>query len=258
MRSNIWKLKDLITSLSSWAELRHDTILYVKQSYTWGVARITSPPPITAKYYGYVEPNPELFARAKYAVDYLNAGLKEQGVMTDEVALALNQSSEMMTRLQEISEKELQGKALSEEDYNYIKEIDTQFKNIIEKLASALTIKQGTREPGSIEEKSLEGFENASRTDMIADVHTETNTKKILEVGTGKVDWLLVAHKSKDGRIGIALGPMFSYYEFAWPMSDRLTDEKWRGEVLDRIERPIWYKETSIISSLEPYIIKEK
>ena len=40
--------------------------------------------PIEAKYYGYVEPNPELFARAKYAVDYLEAGLQEQGVMTEE------------------------------------------------------------------------------------------------------------------------------------------------------------------------------
>ena len=34
MRSFMWRQKDLVTSLSSWAQLRHDTILYVKQSYT--------------------------------------------------------------------------------------------------------------------------------------------------------------------------------------------------------------------------------
>ncbi len=260
MRSGLWKLKDLITGLSSWAELRHDTILYVKQSYTWAVAKETAMPPIEAKYYGYVEANPELFARAKYAVEYLEAGLKEQGVMTDEVALALQQSSEMMARLEKISEKELQGEALTENDYNYIKDIDEQFNNILQKLASALTIKEKKplMKPGLIEETSLEGKDEAFKTSMIADVHTETNTKKVLEVGTGKVDWLLVAHKSKEGRIGIAIGPMFSYFEFAWPMKDRLTDEKWRAEVMDSMKRPIWYDEAGINSSNKPYIVVEE
>lgn len=246
MRTSIWKLKDLITSLSSWAELRHDTILYVKQSYTWaaGILETAMPPmPIEAKYYGYVEPNPELFARAKYAVDYLNEGLRIQGVMTDEVSLALNESSEMMENLMRISEKELEGKALTEEDYDYIKNIDSKFNQILEKLASALSITQGTPGENKIKETSLEGKEEAFKTSLIADVHTDANSKKVLEVGTGTIDWLLVAHKSKEGRIGIAVGPMFSYYEFPWPMKDRLTDEKWRSQVLDEMERPIWYEE---------------
>ena len=34
MRSRGWRRKQLQTQLASWAELRHDTILYVKQSYT--------------------------------------------------------------------------------------------------------------------------------------------------------------------------------------------------------------------------------
>lgn len=259
MQSTIWKLKDLITSLSSWAELRHDTILYVKQSYTWGVARVTAiPMPIEAKYYGYVEPNPELFARAKYAVDYLDAGLKEKEVMTDEVSIALQESSVMMERLQQISEKELEAKALTEQDYNYIKDIDKTFNDILEKLASALTIEEKEREPGQIGETSLEGKDDAFKTTIIADVHTEANSKKVLEVGTGKVDWLLVAHKSKEGRIGLAAGPMFSYYEFAWPMADRLTDEKWRADVLWQIERPIWYQEAGINCSSKPYIMGEE
>lgn len=38
MRSEPWRRKQLQTQLASWAELRHDTILYAKQSYTGGVA----------------------------------------------------------------------------------------------------------------------------------------------------------------------------------------------------------------------------
>ncbi len=84
----------MITALASWAELRHDTILYVKQSYTWatGVA-ITGAAPLEAKYYGYVEPNPELYARAKFAVELLKKGLEEQNVTTPEVSTALERTT---------------------------------------------------------------------------------------------------------------------------------------------------------------------
>jgi hypothetical protein len=34
MRSRAWALKDLNTQLASWTQLRHDTVLYAKQSYT--------------------------------------------------------------------------------------------------------------------------------------------------------------------------------------------------------------------------------
>ncbi|RLJ06830.1 MAG: hypothetical protein DRP13_04775, partial [Candidatus Aenigmatarchaeota archaeon] len=244
MRSLIWKNKDLITALASWAELRHDTILYVKQSYTRAVAIGKSAAPMEAKYYGYVEPNPELFARAEFITEFLIKGLKEQDCMTEDVKNSLEQSRDMMARLREISEKELEGKALSDDDYNYIENIDSTFNKIIEDLASALTVKEGGCSGPDCEVKtSLEGKDDAFKTTIIADVHTETNTKKALEVGTGKIDWIIVAHKSKDGRIGLAVGPIFSYYEFPWPMKDRLTDEKWR-EMLnsEQPERSEWLK----------------
>src|SRR5262249_55793960 len=34
MRGRAWALKTVNTQLASWAQLRHDTVLYVKQSYT--------------------------------------------------------------------------------------------------------------------------------------------------------------------------------------------------------------------------------
>ena len=92
----------------------------------------------------------------------------------------------------------------------------------------------------------MTGKDDAFKTTTIEDVHTKLIQKKVLEVGTGIIDWIVVAHKSKDGRIGLAVGPIFSYYEFPWPMNDRLTDEKWRDEVIDKVERPKWIQ--SIIS----------
>jgi hypothetical protein len=247
MRSEIWKVKDLITALASWAELRHDTILYVKQSYTWsvGVGLTSIREPLEAKYYGYVEPNPELFARARFAVELLKKGLEEQNVITPEVSTALDRTALLMQRLEEIARKELRGEELSESDYAFIKNIHSEFENILTSLASALTVKQGSCPPMTRCEvkTSLEGKEDAFKTTIVADVHTDANTERVLEVGVGKIDWILVAHKAKNGRIGIAVGPIFSYYEFIWPMKDRLTDEKWRNEVLPKTEKPRWYEE---------------
>ncbi len=58
MRTRAWQMKQLQTQLGSWAELRHDTILYAKQSYT-AYPGCEYPA-------GYVEPYPEFYARIKY------------------------------------------------------------------------------------------------------------------------------------------------------------------------------------------------
>ena len=71
--------------------------------------------------------------------------------------------------------------------------------------------------------------ENKSmKTTIIADVHTDQNSKKCLEEGTGYVEMTVVCYLQPDGRLVLGAGPTLSYHEFKHPMSDRLTDEKWR------------------------------
>ena len=81
----------------------------------------------------------------------------------------------------------------------------------------------------------------AKKTTIVADVHTDANTNTVLEEGVGHVNMLVVAYKLPDGRILIGAGPVMSQYEFKQPMTDRLTDEKWR-EMLEAKppERPEW------------------
>jgi hypothetical protein len=63
MRSTAWQDKQLNTALGSWAELKHDTILYAKQAYG-GLGGCGQPqPPSPAAAPAYVEPVPEVFAR---------------------------------------------------------------------------------------------------------------------------------------------------------------------------------------------------
>ena len=49
----------------------------------------------------------------------------------------------------------------------------------------------------------------------------------ILEIGTGRVSNIYVV-VPVDGKLKICCGSVYSFYEFEYPLSDRLTDTKWR------------------------------
>ena len=48
---------------------------------------------------------------------------------------------------------------------------------------------------------------------------------QVLEEGVGHMKLMVAAYRIPEGRLVLGAGPVFSYYEFKWPMSDRLTDE---------------------------------
>jgi hypothetical protein len=213
MQTDAWQDKELSTSLASWTELRHDTILYAKQSY--GIEE--GLPVFGDKPVGYVEPVPEFYNRL-LAFNRMTAdGLEEMDALDEDTGGRFESLESTLEKLIEISEKELKNEELTEEDKYYIFEF------------------------GEIIKMSVDADEEARKTTLVADVHTEPNDKLVLEEGTGYVDMVIVAYKLPDGRIFLAAGPVMSYYEFKQPMSDRLTDEKWR-EMLEKNppEKPKW------------------
>jgi hypothetical protein len=218
MQTGSWQSKELNSALASWTELRHDTILYAKQSYTpIGITSVGLPPPKPVV--GYVEPVPEFYSRLLALTRMTDRGLTDMGVL-DSVAKNRLQSLEgILVRLISISIDELENKELTEEDYQFIRNFGEQLESVV----------LGVEETGT-------------KTTLIADVHTDGNTQMVLEEGVGYVELILVAYKVPDGRIIIGAGPVMSYYEFKWPMSDRLTDEKWREMLGSGSEpgKPAW------------------
>ncbi|MDM7919570.1 MAG: DUF3160 domain-containing protein [Methanosarcina sp.] len=217
MQTDAWQDKELSTSLASWTELRHDTILYAKQSYTMAETAMPLPPeekPVV----GYVEPVPDFYARLLALTKMTNQGLDEMGVLDSSSKSRLTELESILSRLQAISEKELENEELTEEDYEFIKNFGSQLEGVI----------------ADVDEK-------ARKTTVVADVHTDANTEAVLEEGVGYVDMVIVAYKLPDGRILIGAGPVMSYYEFKQPMDERLTDEKWREMLEEKPpERPEW------------------
>jgi len=220
MTTQAWRDKSLTTALASWAQLRHDTILYAKQSSTkpWGVPQ--PPKPVE----GYVEPVPEFYARMLALTQMTRKGLADMKVADGPGIKRLEALEQMLARLLDISIKELANKELTPDDYKYIRNFAGTLRDI--------TVKDG----------GGRGY-TPHRTTMIADVHTDSNSKQVLEEATGHVDQIVVCYRQPDGRLVLGVGPALSYYEFKQPMSNRLTDEAWRKMLRTKPPaRPEWMK----------------
>jgi hypothetical protein len=215
MQSAAWEDKELNTALGSWTELRHDTILYAKQSYT---LKITAAPPQPQLTRGYVEPNPYVYARLAALARMMREGLQQRNLLLPEYNQKLETLEDLLIQLKTISEKELSGTSLSEEEYQMI-------WNIGDTLESLVTFKTAVE---SEADKSVA---------IVADVHTDVNTSMVLEEGVGTV-FLLFCVVKIDGKILITQGGIFSYYEFLQPMKERLTDEQW--QTMEKPPLPEW------------------
>ena len=77
---------------------------------------------------------------------------------------------------------------------------------------------------------------------LVADVHTDGNTSQVLEEGVGYVNLMIAAYQRPGGYMALGAGPVMSYYEFKWPMNDRLTDERWTELLASRAKPspPVW------------------
>ncbi len=216
MRTEAWSHKDLHAALGSWTELKHDTILYAKQAY----AELTAmPPQLQTK--GYVEPNPEAYGRLAALSRMTIDGLSQRNLLADDDRESLEELEGLLLSLKTISEKELEGTSLSQGEYDLI----DSYGDILEGLTVAAADKQ-----------ELGGAVDEEEAAIVADVATDPNSGTVLEEATGKIFEIYVVSEV-DGRLTMTEGGVFSYYEFAWPVSDRLTDESWR-EMLNAGEAP--------------------
>jgi hypothetical protein len=218
MQSPAWIDKELQTVLGSWTELRHDTILYAKQSYAMAGKGMPPEPKLT---YGYIEPYPKVYARLEEMMRDLRNNLITLDLAIEGIPEKIKEFEELLDKLKIISEKEISNTSLDNEEYEII-------WNIGSKLTSLKEF------PPQILEKVTSDTDE--RMEIVADVHTDVNTGQVLEEGVGSPFNIYVIIDSTRG-VRICRGAVFSYYEFKHPMEDRLTDEKWQ-EMVEKRERP--------------------
>ena len=231
-----WSKKDLNAALASWAELKHDAILYAKQPMGAECGGGGPPEPIVK---GYVEPNVGFWKKAIELLDNTEKLLKEQDMLTKKIKDATQRIREEAQFLLNISEKELAGKELSEEEYGQIECIGATFENISLDLV---------RE----KDQYLMGWSDVQGADkkvaLVADVYTanadNNPDKSILFEAVGEADEIYVVVEI-GGYLYLTRGSVLSYREFIQPIDQpRLTDEEWQEQLEKNARKgvPEWMK----------------
>ncbi len=210
MQNEEWVKKDMETFAGSYAELKHDTILYAKQVMAemggGGEEEVLDDR-------GYVEPEPIVYSRFIFLSDKTKTGLESYGMLDDESKEDLDKLTEIAKNLLSISEKELKNEALDDADYDFIREYGGYLEHfwleaMQDKNEEALTYSYQAPCP------------------IVADIATDPNGE-VLEVGTGKCNDIFVVFPI-EGELHVGRGSVYSFYQFTVPLSERLTDDEWR------------------------------
>ena len=209
MQSAEWDKRNLECFAGSFAELKHDTILYSKSVMAEMGGGYDTPPDDR----GYVDPEPKIYSRFIFLSNNTKEGLKSLGMLSARDEENLDRLSEIAKRLLEISEKELKAESLSDDDYDWIREYGGYIEHFWNEVNN----------PDDSEERVYP--ENVP-CPVIADIATDPNGS-ILEVGTGYAQTMYVVFPI-DGELHVGSGSVYSFYQFEAPMSDRMTDSEWR------------------------------
>lgn len=210
MQNEEWVKKDLECFAGSYTELKHDTILYAKQVIAEMGGGLDEIPDDR----GYVEPEPVVYARFRTLADQTAEGLKKYGMLTSGDEENLTLLSQIATQLFNISAKELQEELPTDEEFEFIRTYGGSIEHFWYEVA---------KDAGGEEYVSTPEYPAA----IVADIATDPDAATVLEVATGNPSDIYVAVRV-DGKIKVARGSVYSFYQFEHPMSDRLTDSKWR------------------------------
>lgn len=235
MQTTAWHHEKLNTQLVSWAQLRHDNILYGKQSYTGGTG--CSFP------YTYVEPYPALYAKlagfAESATLFFEEVFSDVQLDSKEHILRYYETyGEIMSRLKIIAQKELDRVTLSEDELVFLKTMINDY------MASGPSISGWYTDLFFNVEKALwMDF-------TVADVHTQptdangARVGNVLHVGNGKINMgvFLAENTCNPGQLIAYAGPVSSFHTEVQPDFNRLTDKEWEDYFWSNShpERPDW------------------
>ncbi|MCL4562653.1 MAG: DUF3160 domain-containing protein [Chloroflexi bacterium] len=232
MRTQAWTRKDLNTALGSWTELKHDTILYAKQV----MAEMGGGPPNEPPR-GYVEPNPEAYARLLALVKMTQQGLESRSLLSDLTRGNLENLADLLAFLQDSSEKELAGEQLDQQAYDRIRYIGGELE--------ALTLAASDRDEQTGSYRDLSDQKAA----LVADVATGADPSgKLVALTEAVGDPAKIFVVLPDQPYRVAVGAVFSYYEFVVPSEKRMTDEEWQAQVEEGTNPPMPDWTTSFVS----------
>ncbi len=241
MQTAAWWQEKMNTQLASWAQLRHDNLLYAKQSYSGGVS-CSNPD-------AYLEPYPEFYNAVLELSDMSSERLLkylEGFTGSDEDIKAIAEKlknyyetmSKHMATLKTIAQKELDHEKLSGEESDFLRSV-----------YSYKIIGCGEYHPKGwySELFYFEDTDPMKRDFVVADVHTAPTDAFgnvvgwVWHVGTGDVNLGVFIVENNEGELTAYAGPVMSFLEKTSLDFKRFTDEDWytgvyKSEITSRPE----------------------
>jgi hypothetical protein len=211
IKNDNWNTKNLQTALGSWTELKHDTLLYAKQSYAEMGGGGGCDIPAVPK--GYVEPNIPFFDRLISLVKLTEDGLKGRGLLNEGFVARNEGFLKSLDLFKNFAVKELQNEKISDDDFETLRTEAGRMDYIVAPLAGE------------------DSKEKDARSALIADVQTDIPDGQILYEADAIPNYIYVAIKDQNGT-RLTKGLVFNYYEFYLPSGgNRLTDQDWWKQV---------------------------
>jgi hypothetical protein len=220
-----WGRRILNTQLASWAELRHDTLLYAKQSYS-GIPACDFPD-------AYVDPYPEFYQRLRQ--------FAEQGVaLSDLLASSLaidgaplrsyfSKLASTLTTLAGMAKNQREGTPFTTEQMAFV----NRAVRIVQQSFGCTTIPVPN---GWLSDLYLDPGTSIEASPTIADVHTQPADEggnpvgKVLHVATGYPRQMVTTVDTCQGPRAY-VGITFAYHEQVTRDFQRLTDAEWEGQL---------------------------
>lgn len=214
MRDPLYASKDIETMLGHWTEIKHDTVLYAKQSYAeMGEGGDTDRklPPLPL---GFVQPDVGFWREMERLADFMRTGFVKHallpGMEKDEWA-ALNRFQQDMQLCRKLAEKEIAGTPLTPEEHESIWTFSLTY------MDTPLDIRMA---PDPDRGKSA----------LITDVHTDAYHNEVLQEALGR-PCVLMALVGTEKTPRLVAGMAYQHFEFTGPQDKRATDEEWRAKV---------------------------
>jgi hypothetical protein len=202
MNTEAWRLKDLHTGLASYTQLKHDTVLYTKPpGGLGGGGELFS--------YGYVEPNPLVFARIAVVSGLMYEGLRARGLteipyeepvfdpdtgtFSDSAGfnlrLSLSQLPVITTygaKLADMANRSLRGEPYTEDEYMLLQGISMFFGGI---------------------RMTLQDPNNPEPVALVVDIANDYQGMQTLQQGVGGVDYIYTVVTGPKGLLRIHRRP---------------------------------------------------
>lgn len=225
MRTAGWADEKLNTASGSYAELKHDTILYGKQPYSVGITCGTPD--------AMVEPYPSFYARmenlSRKMMELIANHFNANEPPGKTFLRAFEDFAFINRNLTTISIHELQGIPLTPEEVSFVRGVYVRY------FIGGVC---GPPEPDGWLPSLIRTAEISKKTKdarIVADIATDPGTElpvpsppRVLHIATGYIRSVIVAYEKPDGDYYFFVGPVYSFYEFPLEGFERLNDDEWK------------------------------